>query len=185
MNSMKKLHVKIKQKEKADDSNFTVLSLKTDVGKKRVGSKRCSFIFEFLQQIVGILVTCSYLWETVGVSKLIFWKSVLRKIEFFFLRSIETDQGISFFFFSFNRCIFFSFHIQVLIYQIHSKKLLRNFQLNYIWSAPLYLKFSFSVFTFIESFLVFFNFIESTRAFNLNNCLFHWILTFVNVFKNG
>lgn len=150
---MKKLHVKIKQKEKADDSNFTVLSLKTDVGKKRVGSKRCSFIFEFLQQIVGILVTCSYLWETVGVSKLIFWKSVLRKIEFFFLRSIETDQGISFSLLT--DAFFFLFTVQVLIYQIHSKKLLRNFQLNYIWSVLLYLIFSFSVFTFIESFLVF------------------------------
>lgn len=39
MNSMKKLHVKIKQKEKADDSNSTVLSLKTDVGKRRAGSE--------------------------------------------------------------------------------------------------------------------------------------------------
>lgn len=137
MNSMKKLHVKIKQKEKADDSNFAVLSLKTDVGKKRVGNKRCSFIFEFLQQIVGILVTCSYLWETVGVSKLIFWKSVLRKIEFFFLRSIETDQGISFFFFSFNRCIFFFFPYSSSHISNSFKKVVKKF------SVKLYLKCAF------------------------------------------
>lgn len=108
-------------------------------------------------------------WEKLNFSS---WE-VLKLIKvFLFPFSLLTDAF--FFFFS---------TIQVLIYQIYSRKLLRNFQLNYIWSVLLYLIFSFSVFTFIESFLLFLILWKSTCAFNLFDCLFYRTLSFVNVFK--